>query len=519
MSARVPLVSSSAKLRDLRDQPYPLSASGLPMLASESKREDEDAMYAALLAAKMNDKTTPKNNTLTTAATTLESNSSGGGAVMLLRSTSDKAALSSGSSSLKNVGDEAPPDDGKTTTTKKKKKKGPPNMRMCHLCGTPQLLGSYKLHFARCAQAWELEENEKPASLRRPLPSGPRLEDGTQPTASTPEAALRKFNDEALVIWKSRSLETCPNCLRSFHAKALRAHVKGCHGDDFLGASFLGSSKHRSKVSSRAYPTVQQSLERSPRVAVSKASKFELDERAVEKRRSVPRQKSFFPPSSPPAQRRNNNDSFHASSSYDANSLAARQPRNDKKHHPRNDKKNHPRNDNKKTSSSSSMNVSFKERLSALETNQYSLAEALARIEDLLRSSPAAAPVTKSPSTKSPSPTKVAILLREHHRIFRSSIDLAWPENNHQQTPHIDKNNNTKKTDHSKKKPATRQVHSARATPKTKGSAGHTATTQRREDGEYHLAAIKKMSPHHKKHPDAPSPQRGFTWRPETLSQ
>ena len=49
---------------------------------------------------------------------------------------------------------------------------------------------------------------------------------------------LEAVNRQAMRIWKEQSLETCPNCGRSFHARALRAHLEGCHGsqDQFLGA-------------------------------------------------------------------------------------------------------------------------------------------------------------------------------------------------------------------------------------------------------------------------------------------
>ena len=33
-----------------------------------------------------------------------------------------------------------------------------PAMRICHLCGTPQLLKSFRCHASRCAQAWLQEE-------------------------------------------------------------------------------------------------------------------------------------------------------------------------------------------------------------------------------------------------------------------------------------------------------------------------------------------------------------------------
>ena len=108
-----------------------------------------------------------------------------------------------------------------------------PAMRICHLCGTPQLLKSFRCHASRCAQAWLQEEAQKPKSQQRSLPEGPEVPPG-KPNPKTLEAV----NRQAMRIWKEQSLETCPNCGRSFHARALRAHLKGCHGsqDQFLGA-------------------------------------------------------------------------------------------------------------------------------------------------------------------------------------------------------------------------------------------------------------------------------------------
>ena len=53
-----------------------------------------------------------------------------------------------------------------------------PAMRICHLCGTPQLLKSFKCHVQRCAQAWLTDEGAKPKASRRPLPEGPTPPEG-----------------------------------------------------------------------------------------------------------------------------------------------------------------------------------------------------------------------------------------------------------------------------------------------------------------------------------------------------
>lgn len=217
--AEVPLEHSRAKLRPLRDKPYSLSASGLAIVGDDKPEGKE--------------------------------------------STSETSTLgeSSGLSGTSGV---------------QKRGVRRPRTRICHLCGTPQLLQSYRLHFEQCAYAWERDEAEKPWVLRRPLPSGPRLPDGSQPNDKTSLAELDVFNREAVSVWKSQALETCPNCRRSFHAKALKAHLKGCHApkEAFLGSSFIGTK--RSGEASRTYRTVRESLERSPRVPVTKLAQARI---------------------------------------------------------------------------------------------------------------------------------------------------------------------------------------------------------------------------------------------------
>ena len=337
----VPLEASSAKLRELRDQPYPLTETGLAIQFDENK------------------------NTLTT--------------------------FESGSSTQNNQNDASSSSDSK----KKKTTKKMPGMRMCHLCGTPQLLNSFAMHYGRCAQAWSTDESLKPVSMQRPLPAGPRLTDGTEPTAATPAAQLEDFNREALAIWKSQSLETCPNCRRSFHAKALRAHVRGCHGSDFLGASFMGSGR---KESSRSYPTVEESLLRSPRVPVSKAGKLKLDSKKIDQRRSVPPRRS-------PASSKKKAKGPSSASSLDEGPAERRRPA----------RRRH------KAVVSETKDKTLEDRIARLETGHDDLAAALQRIEALLRNSHVVTP----PATPQ---RGEKILAQEHRRIFRGNIDLAWPE-------------------------------------------------------------------------------------------
>ncbi|KAJ1457756.1 hypothetical protein M885DRAFT_615177 [Pelagophyceae sp. CCMP2097] len=174
-----------------------------------------------------------------------------------------------------------------------------PASRICHLCGTPQLLrtGSFPQHFKRCAAAWQLEEDAKPVSSRRPRPQAPLLADGSAPTAKTSRAALENFNREAMRVWKRQTLAQCPNCDRSFRATSLVQHLKGCHSktETFLGAPFVSvaTSNIWHKPQSTAYPTVEESMtldakSRRNQSIISHAAPLKLDEQRVAARRSVP---------------------------------------------------------------------------------------------------------------------------------------------------------------------------------------------------------------------------------------
>lgn len=146
------------------------------------------------------------------------------------------------------------------------------------------------MHYSKCAEAWKRdEEANKPEADRRPLPAGPQLRDGSQPSESTKPEDLEEFNRLALKIWKSQALETCPNCQRSFHSKALKAHMKGCHAEPFLGPSFISTSKQSEASRTRRYPTVKQSIERHTKApAVSKPGPIKLVQERVDAFRGVP---------------------------------------------------------------------------------------------------------------------------------------------------------------------------------------------------------------------------------------
>ena len=88
-----------------------------------------------------------------------------------------------------------------TTTSSKPAK--PPSMRICHLCGTPQLLKSFRCHVGRCAQAWLAEEATKPEPLRRPLPRGPEVAEGG------PRSAAREPNQSRAYAVESRRRRGC----------------------------------------------------------------------------------------------------------------------------------------------------------------------------------------------------------------------------------------------------------------------------------------------------------------------
>jgi len=397
----IPLSESRAKLRELRDQPYKLSATGLAMLDETQPQQQQQQAVVEDEALEGSS----KNKTL---------------------------------SSTTQSGDE-------------KKKKRTPGMRLCHLCGTPQLLGSFKLHLKRCARAWEQDEASKPASLRRPLPAGPRL---PEPTAATSEEALEEFNREALRVWKSRSLETCPNCRRSFHSKALRAHVKGCHGDDFLGASFLGPHKNRTgREPKRSYPTVQQALDRklSSRGGglgcrrAKESTKSDGANTTAEESTKPSTTVASSPSSSSAAARSkgSKNDAVSTSRAVSASSAASSTLEEDddlrssaarkKKTTPARERRRPNTAANRRSTaanfrspktSTKKKKPTFEERLSSLEANHHELSASLRRIEALLSTSRIVTP----PASPQQQPGDGPVLAREYRRVFRGNVDLAWPD-------------------------------------------------------------------------------------------
>lgn len=352
-----------------------------------------------------------------------------------------------------------------------------PRTRMCHLCGTPQLLRSYAQHYRQCSRAWEDTESAKPASARRSLPAGPRLEDGGQPTADTPMHELEAFNRDALAIWKSQALETCPNCGRSFYLHKLKRHMKGCHSPSapFLGTAFVAANPNsrRAGESSRTYRTVQQSLERSPRVNVSKAGPIKLDPDRVEALRVVPQRglsetapttpRSSSTPKpqlvSPQATRRSLaatstiSDDPPSPPKHERPSLSTT-PSRDRSANPSAvgvSKKGTPTRRRRPASvrsgsSRASLSVkrrsslpgrrvtkrereSIEARLDALEATQTKMATTLLRIEALFQRASSATTTTEDDIPKVVTPTrgKQASYAREHELFFRGHIDLAWP--------------------------------------------------------------------------------------------
>lgn len=375
-----------------------------------------------------------------------------------------------------------------------------PRTRMCHLCGTPQLLRSYAQHFRQCSRAWMDTESAKPASERRSLPAGPRLEDGGQPTADTPMHELEAFNRDALAIWKSQALETCPNCGRSFYLHKLKRHMKGCHSPTapFLGTAFVAANPNsrRAGESSRTYRTVQQSLERSPRVNVSKAGPIKLDPDRVEALRVVPqRGLSETAPttrsSSTPKPRRDSTTTPDDENlavvspqatrrSLAATSTISEDPPSPPKHErpsfattPSRDRSGGPSGNATTTGVSSKKGTptrtmrrrpgslrsgssrtscfakrrpsrpggrvtkrerdttSIEARLDALEATQTKMATTLLRIEALFERGSSSAVATNeddTPKVVTPTRRKEASYAREHELFFRGHIDLAWPD-------------------------------------------------------------------------------------------
>eukprot|EP00929_Paragymnodinium_shiwhaense_P024615 TRINITY_DN1508_c1_g1_i1.p1 TRINITY_DN1508_c1_g1~~TRINITY_DN1508_c1_g1_i1.p1 ORF type:complete len:777 (+),score=164.11 TRINITY_DN1508_c1_g1_i1:167-2497(+) len=104
-----------------------------------------------------------------------------------------------------------------------KPKSARPSTVVCHICGREFGSASIDIHIPQCEKRWEAQEQQKPASARRPLPTKPEVDVAGGRTKYN-EAARSNFNTEALV--------PCPNCGRTFLPDRLEVHLRSCHPKD-----------------------------------------------------------------------------------------------------------------------------------------------------------------------------------------------------------------------------------------------------------------------------------------------
>ena len=111
-------------------------------------------------------------------------------------------------------------------------------------------LRDFKVHLQKCEKRWKNDEGKKPKRERRPLPPEPQLPNNQEVTPFIPEEQLKLLNDLAAHVWKSRSLERCTTCGRTFNRDQLEKHRRACHGRKDSAA--FGRSTHSYKSSVEA---------------------------------------------------------------------------------------------------------------------------------------------------------------------------------------------------------------------------------------------------------------------------
>ena len=102
-----------------------------------------------------------------------------------------------------------------------------PKAVVCYICGRSFGTASIVIHVKSCKKKWEIEQQEKPLSLRKPQPVQPdEFESVLKPGATREQ--IDHYNQSALDQYNQKSLEACPNCKRTFFHEALLKHLKSC---------------------------------------------------------------------------------------------------------------------------------------------------------------------------------------------------------------------------------------------------------------------------------------------------
>lgn len=108
-------------------------------------------------------------------------------------------------------------------------------------------------HLDKCKKRWRQAEETKPKRERRTMPPEPQLPNNQTVDNFIPAEQLKLLNNLAMHVWKSRSLERCTICGRTFHREQLEKHRRACHGRK--DATAFGRSTHSYKSSVQAIQT------------------------------------------------------------------------------------------------------------------------------------------------------------------------------------------------------------------------------------------------------------------------
>ena len=120
-------------------------------------------------------------------------------------------------------------------------------------CGEQQPLRDFMSHLEKCKKRWRQAEDTKPKRERRQMPPEPQLPNQHKVDGFIPNEQLKLLNSLAMHVWKSRSLERCTSCGRTFHREQLEKHRRACHGGQDFKA--FGRSRHSYKSTHQAVKT------------------------------------------------------------------------------------------------------------------------------------------------------------------------------------------------------------------------------------------------------------------------
>jgi len=99
-----------------------------------------------------------------------------------------------------------------------------PRTVVCYICGREFGTKSIGIHEPQCLKKWEMENNQLPRNMRRPLPVKPQI---LPSLWSGGGVDLERMNQLAFESSQSQ-LIPCPNCGRTFLPERLDVHLRSC---------------------------------------------------------------------------------------------------------------------------------------------------------------------------------------------------------------------------------------------------------------------------------------------------